>query len=126
MPYARRDSSSGQVISLHRHAEPQAPEYLEDDAPEVKSFLGASAKDADEERFSELDAGFVRVLEDLVDTLVAHNVIALTDLPLRARDKLYQRKGHRRESALSRLNLLGETEDDSYSKLPVGYLPPTD
>ncbi len=124
MPYARRDSS-GQLLSLHRHAEPQAPEYLDDDAPEVLSFLGAPATGAAEERFSALDADFVRVLEDLVDTLVARNVITLTDLPLRARDKLYQRKGHRRETALSRLNLLGETQDAGYAEIPVGYLPPT-
>lgn len=119
MPYARRDPF-GQVLSLHRKAEPDAQEFLADDAPEVLAFLGPPGAD----RFSELDADFVRVLEDLVDTLVARNVINLTDLPLRARDKLYQRKGHRRESALSQLNLLGETTGLGYADIPVGYLPP--
>jgi hypothetical protein len=124
MPYARRDFS-GQLLSLHRHAEPQADEYLHDDDPEVLAFVGRPADGQPGNRFSELDADFVRVLEDLVDTLVARNVITLTDLPLRARDKLYQRKGHRRETALSRLNLLGETNDLGYADIPVGYLPPT-
>lgn len=123
MPYARRDPF-GQVLSLHRKAEPDAQEFLADDAPEVLAFLGQPSADATGDRFSELDADFVRVLEDLVDTLVARNVINLTDLPLRARDKLYQRKGHRRESALSQLNLLGETSGLGYADIPVGYLPP--
>jgi hypothetical protein len=123
MPYARRDPF-GQVLSLHRQAEPDAQEFLADDAPEVLAFLGPPSADASGDRFSELDADFVRVLEDLVDTLVARNVINLTDLPLRARDKLYQRKGHRRESALSQLNLLGETNGLGYADIPVGYLPP--
>jgi len=143
MPYARRDIF-GQLLSLHRQPEPDAQEQLPDDAPEVLSFLGRphtvaagdrwsepeaagnrlSEPEAAGDRFTELDADFVRVLEDLVDTLVARNVINLTDLPLRARDKLYQRKGHRRETSLSKLNLLGETTGLGYADIPVGYLPP--
>ena len=119
MPYARRDTV-GNLLSLHREAEADAQEYLNDDAPEVLAFVGQDG----EARFTELDADFVRVLEDLVDALVARNVINLTDLPIEARDKLYQRKGHRRETALSKLNLLGETDGTGYAELPVAYLPP--
>lgn len=119
MPYARRDAL-GNLLSLHRQAEADAQEFLNDDDPEVLAFFGQGG----ETRFTELDADFVRVLEDLVDALVARNVINLTDLPMQARDKLYQRKGHRRETALSRLNLLGETEGVGYADLPVAYLPP--
>lgn len=153
MPYARRDNL-GQLLSLHRQPEADAQEHLPDDAPEVLSFLGQphvdasggrytepaasggrstepaasggryTGPDAADNRYTELDADFVRVLEDLVDTLVSRNVINLTDLPLRARDKLYQRKGHRRETSLSKLNLLGETSGLGYADIPVGYLPP--
>ena len=133
MPYARRDTF-GQLLSLHRQPEADAQEHLPDDAPEVLSFLGQphadasggrnTEQDAAGDRYTELDADFVRVLEDLVDALVARNVINLTDLPLRARDKLYQRKGHRRETSLSKLNLLGETTGLGYADIPVGYLPP--
>ncbi len=123
MPYARRDIF-GHLLSLHRQPEPDAQELLPDDSPEVQSFLGQPRSGAADDRFNELDADFVRVLEDLVDTLVARNVINLTDLPLRARDKLYQRKGHRRETSLSKLNLLGETSGLGYADIPVGYLPP--
>lgn len=46
--------------------------------------------------FSKLDADFVRVLEDLVDTLIANGTLRLTDLPIQAQQKLSQRKQQRR------------------------------
>ena len=45
---------------------------------------------------SSLDADFIRVLEDLIDTLVANGTIRLTDLPSEAVAKLNQRKSARR------------------------------
>ena len=45
---------------------------------------------------SSLDADFIRVLEDLIDTLVANGTIRLTDLPPEAIAKLNQRKRARR------------------------------
>lgn len=45
---------------------------------------------------STLDADFIRVLEDLIDTLVANGTIRLTDLPAEAVAKLTQRKSARR------------------------------
>ena len=42
MPYARRDTF-GQLLSLHRQAEPEAQEYLNDDAPEVLAFVVSGA-----------------------------------------------------------------------------------
>ena len=44
---------------------------------------------------SATDAGYVRVLEDLVDTLVDKGVIALADLPQSAQDKHSNRKALR-------------------------------
>ncbi len=119
MPYARRDAF-GQLLSLHRRAEPDAQQFLPDDAPEVLAFLGQPTHD----RFNQLDADFVRVLEDLVDVLVSRNVINLTDLPVDARDKLYQRKGHRRETALSQLNLLGEARGLEFNDITPVMPPP--
>jgi hypothetical protein len=43
------------------------------------------------------DSGFVRVVEDLIDTLVAKGAVALTDLPQAARDKINARKAIREE-----------------------------
>ncbi|MET0184195.1 hypothetical protein [Schauerella aestuarii] len=50
----------------------------------------------DDKDFSKLDADFVRVLEDLVDTLIANGTLRLTDLPIQAQQKLSQRKQQRR------------------------------
>jgi len=107
MPYVRRDPQ-GRLVSLHRQAEAGAHEFLADDAPEVLAFIGAGAKAAAKDEFSQLDADFVRVLEDVIDVLIAKHVINLTDLPAEAQDKLYARRSHRHVSALSRLNLLGD------------------
>jgi len=112
MPYVRRDTQ-GRLLSLHREAEPGAQEFVADDAEEVQAFMGALAPDS----FRALDADFVRVLEDLIDVLVARHVINLTDLPGEAQDKLFARRSHRHSTALSRLNLLGdETSTPGYTE----------
>lgn len=103
MPYVRRDPE-GRLLSLHREAEAGAQEFVADDTPEVQAFVAALAPDS----FKALDADFVRVLEDLIDVLIAKHVINLTDLPGEAQDKLYARRTHRHSTALSRLNLLGD------------------
>lgn len=41
---------------------------------------------------SDLDTGFIRVLEDLIDALIANGTLRLTDLPQEAVEKLGQRK----------------------------------
>jgi hypothetical protein len=115
MPYIRRDPE-GRLVSLHREAEPGAEEFVADDADEVQAFVAALGANT----FTQLDAGFVRVLEDLIDVLIAKHVINLTDLPAEAQDKLYARRSHRHSTALSRLNLLGdgpENEGPGYDEV---------
>ncbi|ANN78358.1 hypothetical protein [Bordetella flabilis] len=51
-------------------------------------------KDRDSD-FSRLDADFVRVLEDLIDALIANGTLRLTDLPPQAQRKLTERKQQR-------------------------------
>ncbi len=48
-----------------------------------------------DDEFSKLDADFVRVLEDLIDALIANGTLRLTDLPPQAQRKLNERKQHR-------------------------------
>ena len=59
--------------------------------------------------FNESDAEFVRVLEDLIDTLISKNVIRHTDLPAAAQRKLSQRKGMRNR-LVGALDLFGNDE----------------
>jgi hypothetical protein len=112
MPYVRRDPQ-GSLLSLHRESEAGAIEFLTDDSPEVQAFVAQ----LDPQAFSQLDADFVRVLEDVIDVLIARHVINLTDLPAQAQSKLFARRSHRHSTSLSRLNLLGdETSTPGYSE----------
>ncbi|NYT66759.1 hypothetical protein H0A58_12385 [Alcaligenaceae bacterium] len=58
---------------------------------------------------SELDADFIRVLEDLIDVLLANGTIRLTDLPPQALAKLNQRK-HARARLRDSLDLINDED----------------
>ncbi|MBP6019690.1 MAG: hypothetical protein KA735_09370 [Burkholderiaceae bacterium] len=58
---------------------------------------------------SELDAGFIRVLEDLIDALLANGTLRLTDLPPQALVKLNQRK-HARARLRDSLDLIDDED----------------
>lgn len=49
----------------------------------------------DKRELSNLDDGFIRVLEDLIDVLINKGVLRLTDLPPQALQKLELRKAAR-------------------------------
>ncbi len=104
MPYLRRHAD-GSITSLHRQAEAGAAEFLPDDHADVQQFVG---HDPAGDPFVRMDAGFIRVLEDLIDVLIRAKVMNLTDLPIEAQRKLNSRKDRRQPTALSELNLLGD------------------
>lgn len=109
MPYVRRNEL-GEVLSLHRNSEAGASEFLADDHADVRAFVGpAAAVPKATEGFARLDADFVRVLEDVIDTLVAKNVINITDLPPEAQAKLFSRKSFRERRSQNSLRLFGDT-----------------
>ena len=64
--------------------------------------------DPAEDGFARLDADFVRVLEDVIDTLIARHVINITDLPDQAQAKLFARKSFRERAGRNALKLFGE------------------
>jgi DNA-binding LacI/PurR family transcriptional regulator len=90
MLYANR-GADGVIVSISRQPQAGAQVVSESD-PEVKAFI---AGDADAPSFDSIDADFVRVIEDVIDTLIKTQVIRLTDLPEAAQRKLNQRKGMR-------------------------------
>lgn len=59
---------------------------------------------------SQLDADFVRVLEDLIDALLDKGVLRLTDLPPQAMAKLQRRKSARQRLQNS-LDLIEDSDD---------------
>lgn len=67
-----------------------------------------SKKPSQKVELSELDADFIRVLEDLIDALLANGTLRVTDLPPEALDKLSRRK-----SARARLRDSLDLIDDS-------------
>ena len=101
MPYVRRDAD-GLIESLHRHGEPGA-EFLADDHRDVRAFVHASTA-----AFDQLDADFVRVIEDVIDTLIVKNIINITDLPEQAQAKLFARKSFRERITQHSLRLFGD------------------
>ncbi len=90
MIYAIRDAR-GQIVSLHREALP-GTEGLPHTHPDILHFLG---EEREQRQFASLDAGLVRVIEDLIDALIRRNVLNITDLPMEAQLKLFDRKHFR-------------------------------
>jgi hypothetical protein len=106
MPYIRRQPN-GHIDSLHRQPSPSHNEFLPDDDPQVLAFVGLSGTGQRQE-FERLDADFVRVIEDIIDTLIVKNIINITDLPAEAQAKLMARKTFRERITRHSLQLFGE------------------
>jgi len=83
--------ADGGIQSISRLAQPGG-ELLPEGDPEIHSFVNIHAAGP---IFDVADAEFVRVIEDLIDILIAKSVIRLTDLPEPAQKKLMMRKGLR-------------------------------
>ena len=98
-------SADGAIQSVSR--QPQSgSEPMDENDPEIQRFFKATSIDPS---FNAADADFVRVLEDLIDTLILKNVIHHTDLPVAAQKKLMVRKGLRNRIH-GALNLLGSDD----------------
>ncbi len=100
MFYVTRNAH-GDIATIARTPQGQQ-ESLDDQHPDIQAFL-SSPRAAPQ--FSEIDADFIRVIEDVVDTLIAKNVIRLTDLPAAAQKKMTHRQ-NKRSQVIGALNLL--------------------
>jgi hypothetical protein len=90
MFYVTRDSQG--AIETVSNQPALGSEVLDSQHPDLIKFWGDSRSGPS---FDAADAEFVRVLEDLIDTLITNNVIRHTDLPAAAQQKLVARKGLR-------------------------------
>lgn len=119
MPYVLR-SNDGQILSLHREAE-EVAEFLPPDDPQVLAFLRGDPGDAaPTQQFASLDADLVRVLEDLIDALIQRNILMVTDLPVQAQQKLFDRKSFRSSMKNYSLRLF---DADTESSRPIEVIP---
>jgi len=99
MPYVRRNAM-GEIESIHKAAAPDAVEYLDPSNPEIRRFV---AQVEQSERFGAMDADVIRVLEDVVDLMLAKGLIDIAELPADAQTKLLLRREQRtREEEASR------------------------
>ncbi len=103
MPHVMRDEE-GVVVAVSAVRAAGFEERLDSGSPELTQFLNeqdaANSLDA-------TDKDFVRVLEDVVELLIAKGVILFTDLPGSAQDKIMRRQRLRSEHA-GKLDLIGE------------------
>ena len=65
-----------EIDSSHRAPTSEAAEFMHGNDPELLRFLS-------QRQFLSLDADFVRVVENTIDTLIAKNLINIADLPSR-------------------------------------------
>ena len=107
LPYVLRDASD-LIERLHRNPG-EARAFLADGHKDVLAFVGSPAYEAPQ-AFDRLDADFVRVIEDLIDTLIVKNLINITDLPDQAQAKLFARKSFRERVSKSSLQLFEPTD----------------
>ena len=105
MPYVTR-RSDGSIDALHRDAPDAHAELLAAEHPEIASFLGGAPAAGD--AFDRLDADFVRVIEDVIDTLITRHIINITDLPDQAQAKLFARKSYRERAGRNALRLFDD------------------
>lgn len=103
MPYVARDGD-GRIVAVAEEAAIAAAEAIDADAPELAEFLARLVPEAAND-IARTDLGLIRVVEDLIDTLIDKNLIRFTDLPEAAQHKLVQRRSLRH--SLNSLNLLG-------------------
>ncbi len=109
MAYIERNEK-GEITAVFETAQTNAQEFLSLDSPELIDYLTQIASSDDARKvLSTSDIALIRVLEDLINTLIDKKVILFTDLPIAAREKLANRekiRGH-----LNSLeNLMGDDE----------------
>ncbi len=104
MPFVKRNKH-GAVIAVSQEKSRKFVEELPDDDLELGGFL--SGVGGNSVSLSATDQDFVRVLEDVVELLIAKGVILFTDLPDSAQQKIMRRQQLRTELG-DKLDLLGD------------------
>lgn len=105
MPYVRR-GRGGEIVAASNEPLEGANEQLPVDAPELRAFienLGGGGN-----VFESSDLKLIRAIEDVIDLLIAKNVICITDLPVAVQAKLTERRSLRH--SLNALKLFGDDD----------------
>lgn len=105
MPYIKRDEH-GRIVMVHLEPGEGLLE-VSANSPEMIEFMKGMGME--QGSLQQSDMRLVRVLEDLVDLLIARDVIRFTDLPQAAQEKLLERRSMRQ--SLGALNLLSGSNE---------------
>ena len=103
MLYVKIDGSGNIVACNTKKTEECNQEVSIDYLNQIQSLL-LSKKDSALTKSIQSDLSMVRVLEDLIETLVKKSIINITDLPPEVQDKLTARKKMRQEGSLKNDN----------------------
>lgn len=105
MPYVIRDRA-GKIVQVIEEMVTGANETLPDDSAELREYYEEREPGTETLRMQlvQTDLGMARLVEDLIDLLIAKHVIQFTDLPPAAGAKYLERQGKRQKlSALQSL-----------------------
>lgn len=105
MPYIKRDEQ-GRIVMIDLEPGEGLLE-VSANSPEMIEFMKGMGME--QGSLQQSDMRLVRVLEDLVDLLIARDVIRFTDLPQAAQEKLLERRSMRQ--SLGALNLLSGSNE---------------
>ncbi|HZV53884.1 MAG TPA: hypothetical protein VFF82_03005 [Rhodocyclaceae bacterium] len=109
MPYVARDAE-GRIVAVAAQATESVAEAIDAGAAELQEYLAQIAPEA-AGHLARSDLGLIRVVEDLIETLMDKNVLRFTDLPEAAQHKLMQRRSLRK--SMNTLSLLGGADSAS-------------
>lgn len=110
MPYIKR-SASGEIILVSDVASADIQEELPSDAPELRAFI-ERLTDSGSAVFETSDMKLIRVIEDVIDLLIAKNVICITELPQPVQAKLMERRSLR--NSMNSLTLFGDDDQNIF------------
>ena len=112
MPFVKRNED-GKVIGVHLTMAEDGLEEVATDDPDLGVFLHENLLDAVANRhWLESDLALVRVIEDMVDTLIENGIIMFTDLPEMAQAKLSKRLGLRKKFSYMETLFAHDGDDD--------------
>lgn len=108
MPYVKRDQN-GHIVAAWKEAPEPGCEFVAEGDAQLVTFLGFDNGRGNGHFTLASDLQMVRVIEDVINILIAKHVIVLTDLPEAVQNKLLQQR-HRRENLLGSTAIIAEGE----------------
>ena len=97
MLYIERDDQ-GTILALRKSASSPDQECKPSNDTEILDFLSQEeSRGVPAQTLVAMDLESIRIIEDLVDVLIAKGVLMITDLPMAVQEKLQERKQVRQE-----------------------------